>query len=841
MKALLRLAWRDARPSRRRLALFGLSICLGVAALVAIGSLADNLRTNIDQQTKTLLGSDLIVTTHQARSPRHTETLQRIGAQRSEEVMLTSMLSLPGANPPLRLVQVRALEPAFPFFGEFLTAPRAAATQLHQGPRQIIIEETLAAQFALQPGDQVHLGQSAFTIIGTLKKIPGESMAVALLSPRVFIRLADLAPTGLAGPGSIVRYRTHFLLGPQETPRTAARQIREALRDLRPHVETAADRRQELGRALDQVEMFLNLVGFVALLLGAIGVASALQVYVRQKLPQVAVLRCLGATARQAMTVYVVQGLALGGLGALAGGILGLAAQAAMPRLLSGLLPVEVTFTLSWPALAQGLGAGAIIGSLFILLPLLEVRRVAPLAALRSAYTPPPRRIDLARIAVGVALGSALLAFAVGQIHSLRRGVGFALALAAALLVLAGTARALTWLARRVPLRGLPYVLRQGVANLHRPDNRTVLLLLTLGLGTMLVTTIDCARATLLKTVSFQIERGRSNLLFFDIQSDQIERVREILRAAGAPPQQEAPIVTMKLSRVRGQPVRELLRDRQRGPAEWTLTREYRSTYRSELGPSETILAGRWIGRHQEGTGPVPVSLEKKLAGDLGVEVGDELEFDVQGVPVATRVASVREVEWRRLEPNFFVVFPRGAIDDAPQAHVVAVRAASPADSARLQRAVVGALPTISAIDLALILQTVDSILGQVEWVIRFMALVVTATGVVVLAGAMLLGRHQRIRETVLLRTLGATERQLRDIQWVEYAVLGSLAAGLGIGLAAVANAMLAQLVFQVPAAWPGGAFVGALVGVSGLTVLTGWLTNRGVAKHPPLAVLREE
>lgn len=840
MKALIQLAWRDARPARRKLALFGLSICLGVAALVAIGSLSDNLRANIDAQTKALLGSDLAVTTRQARSEEQQKKLGGIGERRTEEVMLNSMLSISGPLPQLRMVQVRALEPEFPFFGTFETVPAGAAALLQAGDN-IIVEESLAQQFALLPGAQVRLGNTTFTVLGTLKKIPGESMSVALLAPRVFIPRSALPSTGLIGPGSLVRYRTHFALKSGEDPREAARKAREALRDLRPQVETIEDRKRELGRALEHVETFLNLVGFVALLLGAIGVASALQVYIRQKLPQIAVLRCLGATSRQAMTVYVLQGLALGAIGACAGGVLGLIVQFALPTLFGGLLPVDVQFGVSWPALFKGLGVGAVIGGLFILLPLTEVRRVPPLAALRSAFASTGKRIDPLRIALGVAIGGALTAFAILQTHSLRRGIGFAVALVVALGLLAAAAKLLSWLARRFSAKALPYVLRQGIANLHRPDNRTVLLLVTLGLGTMLVTTIDCARATLLSTISVQVDRGRANLLFFDIQNDQIARVKELLAQAGAPAQQTAPIVTMKLSHVGERPVRELLRDRSSGAAAWTLTREYRSTYRSELGPTEKIVAGSWTGKVNPGEEPVPISVEQRLARDLGVGLGDALTFDVQGVPVQTRIASLREVEWRRLEPNFFVVFPAGAIDDAPQAHVVAVHAASAEASARLQQAVVGAFPTISAIDIALVLGTVEGILGKVEWAIRFMALFVTATGIVVLAGAMLIGRQQRIRETVLLRTMGATQSQLRGMQLVEYAVLGLLAGALGCGLAAGANEALARFIFKIPAAWPWGAFAGVLCGVSVLTVVTGWLANRGIATHPPLAVLRQE
>jgi putative ABC transport system permease protein len=237
----------------------------------------------------------------------------------------------------------------------------------------------------------------------------------------------------------------------------------------------------------------------------------------------------------------------------------------------------------------------------------------------------------------------------------------------------------------------------------------------------------------------------------------------------------------------------------------------------------------------------VPISVEEGLFKEMGLKLGDEIEWDVQGVPMRSRVSSVRAVEWRRLEPNFFVVFPEGVLEPAPKFHVAAVRAQDADHSARVQRAVVAALPNVTAIDLALVMQTVDGIFTKVAFVIQFMALFTVATGIVVLAGAVLTGRFQRIRETVLLRTLGATRRQLVQIQLVEYALLGALAAIVGCGLSVVGNLLLAKYVFHItPSVSVALLVVGALA-VCAVTVITGLLTSRGITDHPPLEVLRQE
>jgi putative ABC transport system permease protein len=418
------------------------------------------------------------------------------------------------------------------------------------------------------------------------------------------------------------------------------------------------------------------------------------------------------------------------------------------------------------------------------------------------------------------------------------------------------------------------------VANLYRPNNRTVLLLLSLGLGTFLMLTLFLTRTTLLKEIEFTSGGGRPNLLFFDIQDDQVEGLTNAATAEGAPVLVHAPIVTMKIASVKGRKVDELMRysrsrrdstetpqtdntQKDAMPAKqvdggaapgtgkkgagverlpgWTLRREYRSTYRGRLEGTERLVSGTFIGRVTPGEAVVPISMEEGLVKEMGLKLGDEIEWDVQGVPIRSKVTSVRAVEWRRLEPNFFVVFPEGVLEAAPKFHVAAVRAENSEHSARVQRAVVGGFPNVTAIDLALVMETVDGIFTKVAFVIEFMAGFTVLTGIIVLAGAVMTGRFQRIRETVLLRTLGATRRQLQQIQLVEYAILGVLAAIVSCALSVVGNALLAKFIFRITPSVPMGLLIVGALAVCVVTVITGLLSGRGVTDHPPLEVLRQE
>lgn len=874
MSFILKMAWRDSRASRRRLLLFSLSVVLGITALVAIGSLGANLKQAVDEQARGMLGADLIITGRNEPSEAVRRYATGLGADYSREMSFSSMMTFPTSGNLTRLVNVRALEGGFPYYGDFVTVPADAPAKFKAGGDVAILEETLLWQYNAKVGDKVQLGNSTFTVVGALQKLPGESAAIAAtVAPRALIPRDRLEATGLAERNVLVRNRLMLKLPADRDALAVEADMRREFRAEGLGYDTVAEKKRDLGRILENIEGYLSLVGFVALFLGGIGVASAIHTYVRQKIATVAVLRCLGATAWQAFAVYLVQGLALGVFGAVSGALLGLAVQAVLPSLFKAVMPVDVQFSIAWAAVGRGMGAGIAICLLFTLLPLLAVRKVSPLVAIRSAFAENAGGRDPLRVAVLLLIAASIFAFSIWQTPRLRDGLGFAGALIGSFALLTLLAQIVTWAARRWFPRGLPYVVRQGVANLYRPNNRTVLLLVSLGLGTFLMLTLFLTRTTLLKEIEFTAGGGRPNLLFFDVQDDQVEGVRATSAAQGAPLIVHAPIVTMKIAALRGKKVEEWLRDDRGGRREgegkqagekerprddvaakaaksgeaefrmpgWTLRREYRSTYRGKLEATERLVSGVFEGQVPAGAEVVPISIEEGLFKQMGLKLGDDIDWDLQGVIVKSKVTSVRAVEWRRLEPNFFVVFPEGVLEGAPKFHVAAVRTADADHSARVQRAIVQQFPTVTAIDLALVMQTVDSVFTQVAFVIQFMAFFTVLTGVIVLVGAVMTGRFQRVRETVLLRTIGATQKQLVQIQLVEYVILGALAALVGCALSVGGNALLAKYVFRITPSVPWLVLCAGAVAVCVVTVVTGFLSGRGITNHPPLEVLRQE
>ncbi|HVY72110.1 MAG TPA: FtsX-like permease family protein [Verrucomicrobiae bacterium] len=833
-----RMAWRDSRSSRRRLMVFSLSIVLGVAALVAIGSLSRNLHDAIDEQAKTLLGADLAVTSRSPFTPEQENLFVSLGGEQSRETSFSSMAYFP-KTADTRLVQVRALEGRFPFYGNLDTAPPDAPEEFRAG-NGALVEDTLLAQFNARPGDEIKLGEERVKIAGSLRKVPGESFAFANFAPRVYLPMARLSETGLLKKGSVVRYRAYFRLPPKADIAKEVARIKPELEKARLSFETVQKRKEDLGESMNNLYRFLNLAGFIALLLGGVGIASAVQMQVQQKLGSAAVLRCLGCPVSQTFAIYFIQATALGLAGVLVGTTLGLLIEQAIPRLAARMFPFPVAFTVHWWPVVRAMAVSLGISWLFALFPLLAVRRVTPLAVLRGSGENTATR-DPWRWVVGIMIFAAVAAFAVAQSDKWYHGLAFAGGLAVTFGVLLLVAKLIAWAARRAARPAWPYVWRQGLANLYRPRNRTVLLMVSLGLGTFLILTLYLLHSALLTELIPDRDGNRPNAILFDVQVDQREALGDLLRAGGFPVLNQAPVVTMRLQSIKGQPVEDLLKDKSKRIPGWALRREYRSTYRDHLMESETLLSGAWEPRADTNAVTVPVSIEADMARDLKVGIGDAIVFDVQGVPVTTRVASVRKVDWRRVQSNFYFVFPLGVLESAPNFFIFTTRVNSAIDSARMQRAVVEKFPNVSIIDLTLVLQTLDGIIEKITVVVRCMSLFTVATGFLVLTGAVLTGRYQRIQESILLRTLGASRRQVLQILFAEYLLLGVFASLTGVILATAASWALARFVFDISfttSPWP---FLVTTAIVSTITVLTGLGTSLGVTRRPPLEILRAE
>lgn len=830
-----KMAWRDSRSSRRHLLLFSSAIVLGIAALVAIGSFGANLRETVNEQAKSLLGADLAVTSRDSIAGETEALLNSLGGEQAREVIFSSMIRFPKAD-GTRLAQVRALGGGFPFYGTLETDPPGASADFRQGQRALV-EESLMNQFEAKVGDQVKIGETLFTIAGALKKVPGETMAFSTIAARVYIPLAELPKTKLVRPESFARYKVFYKFPPGTDVARRVQKIESKLIKLRLKSETVEERKADLGKAMENLQHFLSLGGFVALLLGGVGVASAIHIHIKEKWASVAVLRCLGAPVRRTIGIYLAQGIMLGLAGSVAGAMVGLLVQAALPKVVADFVPFPIEFSVAWGSVLQATGAGFAICLLFSLLPLVSVRLISPLAALRASE-PPAAAKDPARWFLSLLLVAGVMLLAVSQSQRWTQGIGFTFGIGGAFLVLWLAASGVRRCARKLISPRWPYVWRQGMSNLYRPNNRTLLLMLSLGLGTFLILTLFLVQQLLLKEMIPPAREGQPNTALFDIQSDQKEGVAALLKRHGLPVLQEVPMVSMRLTSLQGRAVESLLKDPDKKAPGWALRREYRSTYRDQLVDTETTVQGLWPA--PAGAEAVPISVEEGIAKDLSLKLGDEMVFNVQGMLLTNRIAHIRKVDWRRLQPNFFVVFPSKALEDAPGSHVITTRIDGPKASAAFQREMGAQFSNVSTIDLTMALQTIDSIIGKVSFVIRFMAIFTVATGLIVLAGAILSGRYQRLRESILLRTLGASGGTVLRILLVEYFLLGLLASLTGVLLSQAGTWALARFVFEMPFFPSPLPSLLAVAVVTAITMATGMAMSRDILKRPPLEILRQ-
>ncbi|MBX3254109.1 MAG: ABC transporter permease [Chitinophagaceae bacterium] len=836
---LLTMAWRDSRRNRGRLLLFIASIIIGIAALVAIFSLGDNVRKDIDNQAKSLTGADLVIDNNRKPDEAIGRLIDSLGEERSVQCSFASMVYFKKSG-GTRLVEVLALDGTYPYYGSFETIPAAAGRDFRNA-QEALVDKTLMLQYNAQPGDTIQVGALDFRIAGTLTQAPGRTGISTTIAAPVYIPFRYLEQTGLLQKGSRFKYTYYFKYASANQLDRQLGAVKDTLEKAGWDHDTAESRKRQTSRQFDDLSKFLTLVGFIALLLGCIGIASSINIYVREKISSIAVLRCLGASGLQTFLIYLIQIIAIGFAGAVMGAVLGTAAGQLLPIVLKDLLPVNITTAISWGAIIKGVGLGVVISFLFGLLPLLSVRGISPLYTLRVSLESRSAWKDPARVLLSGIILLAVCLFARLQMEGWMQALLFTAGILAAFTFLTLAALLLRWTVRKFFPSRLGYVWRQGFSNLYRPNNQTILLVVTIGLGTLFIGTLYFVQGTLMNRVSLSASGNQSNMVLFDIQTGQKEGVAGIAKQFKLPLQQQVPIVTMRIEEINGKTADDARKDSTLRIPRRAYEGEIRVTYRDTLTGSEKLTAGKMEANgHRQGQ-PVYISLEKGWAEHIKAGIGDSILFNVQGALVPTVVGSLRDVDWQRVQTNFRVVFPSGVLENAPQFYVLVTRVPSREVSAAFQQSVVQQYPNISIIDLGLILQVLDEVLEKIGFVIRFMAGFSIITGLIVLIASVFVSKYQRMQESILLRTLGASRRQLFMIIMLEYFFLGALAAATGILLSLAGSWALAHFSFDAPFQPSWLPVVILFFAIAFLTIIIGLLNSRSVVNTPPLEILRKE
>ena len=848
MAFVLRMALRELRSSWRRLIFFFLCVAVGVGGIVALRSLIQNVRVALTAEARTLTAGDVYVRTDQplagdTRAAIDARVSELPGVERTETVDTTTMVRLlDDDNIRTKVVELRGVQPEFPFYGRFnLGAGQPYSFDLLRDHGALVGPELLT-QLGLSVGDQIAIGDVEFTIRDVILTEPGRQLGGFSFGPRVLVSYDAVEETGLLTFASRAN-RQLLLRVPDETQvETLVDQLRDDLAAAFVRVGSYRRTENRIERNLGRAENYLSLVGFVVVILGGIGVWSVTRVFVQQRLKSVAILRCLGATTGRVLAVYVVQVTLLGLGGSMLG--IGVAQLAlwAVPNSLAdqaatatGLSAISTSPTGS--AITQGLAVGVLVSLLFALVPLLEIRHAKPLLLLRQGMSVPRAGVDWVRIGVLASVGAALVLVASWQAASLEIGLyvvgGFAL-VSLALYVIG---RVLVLVIQ--PLQTARWFpLRHAVLNLTRPGNQTRVILMAVGLGSFFIIGVQSLQTNLLRNFALELRDDAPDMFLIDVQEDQVNGVRSVLERWVDPVPRLIPVLRARVTSVEG---REVEFDDIQSVRRAGLGREYTITYRSQLAENERVIDGEfWDDRPSV----IPeVSIEESLQAERGLHVGDLIRFDVLGRPIEARITSVRAVDWDDSRSGgFMFLFRPGPFDDAPHSYVAFLQGPSDIDArARLQRDIVTAYANVSVIDGLDVIRTFRRVLDYVTTAISVVGAIALFSGGLILVGSVAMTKFQRLYESAIFKTLGANRRLLTKMLILEYGVLGILAGTVGSLGALMLTWVLTRQVFEI--AWfasPGTNAAGVVV--TALVVgVVGVGSSIDVLRRKPMMTLRAE
>lgn len=856
---VLRMAAREMRASWRRLLFFFVCVAVGVGAIVALRSVVQTVKAAIAGEARTLLAADVLLSTDRpwtddARALID-ERLARVPVRARTEAIETATMVRPldETKRLARMVELQGVSEGFPLHG---AVQLEGTTPYDHGllrDRGALVRPELLAQLDVAVGDDIVIGTQTFTIRGVVLKEPGRRVGFFSLGPRVLVDRHDLERTGLLTFGSRARYQL-MLRVDDGAIEPLVNELRAELRERFVSVRSYRGAEDRLGENLSRAENYLSLLGFIIVILGGIGVWSVTRVFVRQKLRSIAILKCLGASTRQVLAVYVAQVLLLGLTGSLIGvGIAWAALAAIPPHVLEAFGPARAGLTAS--AVGQGLGIGVLVSLLFSLVPLLEVRRVRPLLLLRdSSATDGPAagtgglservrarfaRIDWTQVLAGGLVTVALVVLASWQAASWRVGVLVSLGFIGVAVALHLSGAVLVRLVR--PLRFVRWFpLRHAVISFSRPGNQTRVILLAVGVGAFFIIGVRSLQSNLLEEFSLDLRTDGPDFFLVDIQPDQEPGVRAFL-AENVPgyASRLLPVVRGRVTGVTGQ--RTKLDGISEVRGQGGLGREFVITYRDHLEDNERVVSGAfWSGPTD---GEAEVSIEDGIRDRFRIDVGDRIRFDILGREIEARVTSVREVEWADTRSGgFMFVFRPGALDQAPRTYIGVTRGPDdPRARAALQRGLVERFPNVSAIDVREVAKTVEGVVENVTLAVSIVGAVALLSGILILVGSVAMTKFQRLHEAAVFKTLGASTRTMATMLALEYGTLGALAGLVGALGSVVLTWAVSRHVLQIPWSPAGDVALAGVLVTAALVGVLGVASSLDVLRRKPLSILRAE
>lgn len=880
----VKLAWREIHSAWSRFLFLFLCIALGVGAIVAVDLFAVNVEQVILGDTRALLGGDVELSWRRAISDQGRHVLDSLSDRdivlsHVTEIAAMATVDSHKSQTPLtqttsQLVELKAIDSAYPLYGRLVVEPDLPMTQLLD-PLQsrcgrspcfgALVQESLLIRLNLTVGSELQIGKASFLITAVLKKEPDRIANGFSLGPRVMISREALKATALIQTGSRIQERYRLSISDSTSLEPLIGELRGRLSQEGTQISSFRDAQPRLRRFLDQLNLYLGLIGFTILLVGGIGVACTIQGFLTQKIPIIATLKTLGADSSQIIRLYLTQSLFLGGIGSLLGAIVGVVLHRGLPLLLQGIIPETMPVNPTVAPVLRGIVLGTLATLAFSLWPLLAIRHVSPALVYRQAVDHSREMAnsqsrltrwrtilkhwwnDRAQVIVSISMMVSVTGLAMWQAHSLTLGLFFSGACGVAVLFLLGGTGVLYRIFRHVPIPQR-YLLRHAVRNLQRPGNFTKAMTLAIGIGVMLMTTLTIVQRSILDLIGNQIPTQAPSFFFIDIQPDQHSQFVDVLQKKFPDsPYKLVPVVRSRLTAINGQPIDPEEHKGQRNG--WYFTREYVLTTSRDLPKDNVLTQGQWWNHIKESdsdgatrtTSDFPlVSVEEDAAKNLGLTLGSTLTLDIQGVPIIAKVGSLRQVDWGSFSINFFMILQPGSFDGAPFTYIATTRVPTTFE-VPLQQAIVAVMPNVTAINVGDVLENIGRIFHQLSMGIQALALLCLVTGAVVMIAAISINRYRRLHELAIMKALGASRRLLVFSLGVEFCVIGAFAGLVGLGLGCLLSWSLLYFFFDLN--WTFDLILlstGLLLTIL-LSLMTGFLGTYRLLGFPPLSVLRQE
>jgi len=840
-----RMAWREARASAPKFLFVIFGVAAGVGALTGVRGFSAAFHGVLKREARTLMAADLTVRQFSEPTPEQLAKLEPWSQRGVRFTRITETVSMMGAGesgPPV-LVSLKAVDPrVYPFYGRVTLDPARPLAEALTAD-SIAVSDDLAVRLNLAPGSRVRLGSADFTVCGIVMLEPDRMTGSLNIGPRVLITRAGLDRTGLMTFGSRASDRLLFKLPPAGVDVV---RMRDALRNIFPQAQVADYREGNpfLSRSLEHSTTFLSLVSLIALIVGALGVATAIHSHLQQRLDTIAILKCLGARSGQIMRIYTLQTMLLGLAGGVAGVALGAGVQKLFPLLLSnyfqlGGVPWSSAFAL------EGIATGVLVTLLFTIPPLVAIRRVKPALIFRRdmAERKPARAERMRRLLPAAATGAVIFCGIAGVAawlaDSPRMGAYFVGGLAAAFVVLAAVAwlllRGLRLLLRWSPVR-LPVVLRHGMANIYRPGHHATSVLVALGIGVMFTLTIYLLQSSVLAEAESAAPPGSPNVFLINITPDESAAVGQFLDSQKNLQSKArlAPLVSARLISIDGRPAGRFERrgaHDDHGP-------HARSVTWLDAKPADIqVLRGAWWSANE--SAPV-VSISERAAQTWGIRPGATLRWQALGREFDARVVAVHRAASLRMGSDEDFIFDRAALAGFPAQWFGTVRM-PPKSVPAFQREAFRRFPTVTVINVADVLEIAQGVVDQVALVVRFISLFAILAGAIILASTVAGTRLRRAREAAVLKTLGARRATLVAIFSVEFAILGGVAGLMGGGLATVFSRLLLTRLLDASFNFEFLPNLAAILLTMSLAVAAGWLASLRILRRRPLEILRDE